>query len=76
MNVQTAQLVAAAANAPQDGRKPFLMSKRKAKMNTTNDGVEPWNKQKTSFERIDQNYSPMKLPPDVEDSDDEGPREI
>ena len=70
----------AAAFAPvPDGKKaPFQVIKRKPNLNSTNGGVEPWNPQQNrSVEQGSRNFSPMKMPPDVnEDTDDEGPREI
>ena len=45
-------------------------------MNKTNGGVEPWI-QGQRDESKTRNFSPMKLPPDIDDSDDdEVPREI
>ena len=74
-NVQTAQMMGATGQ-PGENRKPFNMkSKRNLKLNTTNDGVEPWNKEQTSFEKAERSYSPRRVP-NNDDSDDDVPREI
>jgi len=45
VNMQTAAMMGATGQ-PSENRKPFnLKSKRNLKLNTTNDGVEPWNKE-------------------------------
>ena len=75
-NVQTAQMMGATSH-PGEYRKPFnTKSKRNLKLNTTNDGVEPWNKEQTSFEKAERSYSPRRAQNNGDDSDDDVPREI
>ena len=74
--MQTAAMMGATGQ-PGERSKPFnTKSKRNLKLNTTNDGVEPWNKEQTSFEKAERHYSPRRRPPHEEDSDDDIPREI
>ena len=48
--------------------------KRKANLNATNGGVEPWVQ--GASQRNSGDLRPMRLPHDTDDSDEEGPREI